>query len=362
MLKDLPMNQTSPAIPEISIAPMMDWTDRHCRYFLRQLSPHAKLYTEMVTTGALLHGDRERFLRFDECEHLVALQLGGSEPDALAFCAEAGAAAGYDEINLNCGCPSDRVQSGRFGACLMAEPDHVADCVRAMAKAVDIPVTVKCRIGIDNQDDFAFLDRFVGTIADAGCKTFIVHARKAWLKGLSPKQNREIPVLDYARAAAIKEKYPHLRIILNGGLKDVETINQMLLSPRKRGPSPEHQDPRLRGESNGGHGFDGVMIGREAYQNPYFMSEIESEIFKNKDLRSRENVALKMYEYAKLQRKLYGTPMKSITRHILGLYHEQPRAKAWRRTLSTLPYEDGADESVILKALEAVESPQKLAA
>ncbi len=316
---------------------MMDWTDRHCRYFLRQLAPHVRLYTEMVTTGALIHGDAERFLRFDEAEHPIALQLGGSDISDLAKSGQMGQRAGYDEINLNCGCPSDRVQSGRFGACLMKEPDHVAACVKALVEAVDIPVTVKCRIGIDDQDNFQFLDTFVGKSADAGCTTFIIHARKAWLKGLSPKQNREIPELTYERAHEIKQKYPQLRIILNGGIKNVATIREHL--------------PAL----------DGVMIGREAYSNPYFLTEIEREIFGNANIKSRETIALAMIGYAREQNKLYGTPVKSITRHILGLYHEQPRGKMWRRALSTLPYEDGADETVILKALSMVQE-QKLAA
>jgi tRNA-dihydrouridine synthase A len=323
--------------PEISVAPMMDWTDRHCRYFHRLLSPSVKLYTEMVTTGALLHGDAERFLRFDKAEHPIALQLGGSDTKDLAACAKMGEEFGYDEINLNCGCPSDRVQQGRFGACLMKEPDHVADCIQAMAEAVNIPVTVKCRIGVDDQDDLIFLDEFVEKIADKGCKTFIIHARKAWLKGLSPKENREVPPLDYNRVIALKKKYPHLRIILNGGLKDIQTIQ-------------EHT----------AH-LDGAMIGREAYQSPWLLTDIEREIFKNENITTRESVALAMVDYAHQQKALHGTPVKSITRHILGLYHEQPRAKLWRRTLSTLPYEDGADETVILKALETVEQTRRAA-
>lgn len=325
-------------LPEISVAPMMDWTDRHCRYFHRLLSPHIRLYTEMVTTGALLHGDRERFLRFDQAEHPVALQLGGSDPKELAFCSEAGEAEGYDEINLNCGCPSDRVQAGRFGACLMGEPELVQTCVKSMVEAVDIPVTVKCRIGIDEQDSFEFLDRFVSMSEYAGCKTFIIHARKAWLNGLSPKENREIPPLMYDRAAAIKEKHPQLRIILNGGLQEITSIKSQLEI------------------------FDGVMIGREAYQNPWFLTELERSFFESDHIISRETIALKMSEYARDQRKLYGTPVKSITRHILGLYHGQPRGKIWRRALSTLPYVDGADESVILQALEIMEGEGKLAA
>ncbi len=322
--------------PEISVAPMMDWTDRHCRFFHRLLSPNVRLYTEMVTTGAILHGDRERFLRFDDSQHPIALQLGGSDAEDLAFCAKAGENSGYDEINLNCGCPSDRVQSGRFGACLMREPSHVADCVEAMIKAVNIPVSVKCRIGIDDEDSFEFLDKFVGEIADKGCKTFVIHARKAWLKGLSPKENREVPPLDYERVHKIKAKYPQLRIILNGGLKTIGGIKAV--------------------------GVDGAMVGREAYQNPWFLTEIEKEIFGNAATRSRDTVVLKMVDYAREQRKLFDTPIKSITRHMIGLYHELPGAKAWRRALSTLPHEDGANESVLLKALEAMEGRQKLAA
>jgi tRNA-dihydrouridine synthase A len=322
--------------PNISVAPMMDWTDRHCRYFHRLLSPNVRLYTEMVTTGAVIHGDKDRFLRFDDTQHPIALQLGGSDAQDLGFTARVGENFGYDEINLNCGCPSDRVQSGKFGACLMREPNHVADCVEAMVKAVNIPVTVKCRIGIDHEDSFEFLDRFVGQIADKGCKTFIIHARKAWLSGLSPKENREVPPLDYERVRAVKNKYPQLEIILNGGLTTIGGIKAA--------------------------GVDGAMIGREAYQNPWFLTEIEREIFGNAQPRSRDTVVLKMVEYAREQRKLFGTPIKSIVRHMTGLYHEQPGAKAWRRMLSTLPHEDGADETVMLRALEMVDSREQLAA
>ena len=315
--------------PYISVAPMMDWTDRHCRYFHRLLSPHAVLYTEMVTTGALINGDSERFLRFDDAEHPVALQLGGSDPSDLARCAAMGQEAGYDEINLNCGCPSDRVQNGRFGACLMKEPDHVAACVQAMGEAVDIPVTVKCRIGIDEQDSFEFLESFVNKIADKGCTTFIIHARKAWLKGLSPRENREIPPLDYNRVRAVKEKYPALRIILNGGLIELEDIKT------------QHEI------------FDGVMIGREAYQNPWFLTVLEREIFNHETTLTRQDVARKMMAYAREQTDKHGTPIKSITRHILGLFQDQRGTRAWKRTLSTLPYQPGANETVIERALEA---------
>lgn len=316
--------------PEISIAPMMDWTDRHCRYFFRLISPNVRLYTEMVTTGALIHGDRDRFLRFNEEEHPIALQLGGSDAKDLAACAKMGEEYGYDEINLNCGCPSDRVQSGRFGACLMREPDHVADCVSAMADVTDVPVTVKCRIGIDTQDSFEFLDEFISKIAHKGCKKFIIHARKAWLQGLSPKENREIPELDYGRAQEIKKKYPKLSIILNGGITNIESVKE---NAKK---------------------FNGLMVGREAYYNPYFLAEIEQVIFKNKKLKSREEIAEEMRLYAKKQNGLHGTPVKSITRHILGLYHNQPGGKNWRRTLSTLPYEEAANENVIPAAVESI--------
>ncbi len=323
------MNQASTDDYTLSVAPMMDWTDRHCRYFHRLISPHARLYTEMVTTGALLHGDAERFLRFDDSEHPVALQLGGSDAKDLAQCAKMGADHGYDEINLNCGCPSDRVQNGRFGACLMKEPDHVADCVAAMSDTVDVPVTVKCRIGIDDQDDFDFLDEFVGKIADKGCKTFIVHARKAWLSGLSPKQNREVPPLDYDRVKAIKDKHPALRILVNGGIKEAAPVLEHLQS------------------------FDGVMIGREAYSNPYFLAELEKAVFNTESTPQRDEIALHMMAYAREQFERHQTPIKSITRHILGLYHHQHGAKAWKRTLSTLPYEQGANADVIESALKA---------
>lgn len=294
--------------PRISVAPMMDWTDRHCRYFHRLLSPHVRLYTEMVTTGALLHGDKDRFLRFSEQEQPVALQLGGSDPAALAACAKMGESYGYDEINLNCGCPSDRVQSGRFGACLMKEPETVAACVAAMIDAADIPVTVKCRIGVDECDDFSFLGGFVEKVSGAGCKTFIVHARKAWLQGLSPKENREIPPLRYDIVARIRNEYPHLSFVLNGGIKSVEDIKNLK--------------------------FDGLMIGREAYQNPYFLAEIEREIFGNTAPPSREDAARAMIPYIEEQGRRYDTPAKTATRHILGLFNGLPGARAWRRILT----------------------------
>lgn len=320
-----------PPIAHISVAPMMDWTDRHFRYFMRQISPHARLYTEMVTTGALLHGDADRFLRFNtQCEHPVALQLGGSDPTALASSAKLGQHYGYDEINLNCGCPSDRVQNGMFGACMMKAPDLVADCFEAMQSVIDIPVTIKCRIGVDELDSEEFLHHFIEISAERGCKTFILHARKAWLKGLSPKENREIPELNYERVYTLKKKYPQLEIILNGGITEISAIHEAL----------EH--------------LDGVMIGREAYHNPYFFTRIEQEIFGSINAPSREEIAAKMIPYAKEQAEQYGTPIKSITRHILGLYHDCQGSKRWRRVLSTLPYEDGADERVIQIAIDAM--------
>jgi tRNA-dihydrouridine synthase A len=281
----------------------------------------------MVTTGALLHGDRDRFLRFDEAEHPVALQLGGSDPAAMAECAKMAEDFGYDEVNINCGCPSDRVQKGAFGACLMAEPDLVAKCVEQMSQATTLPVTVKCRIGIDEQDSFEFLDEFVDKIADKGCKTFIIHARKAWLKGLSPKENREIPELDYDRVELVNEKHPQLSIILNGGIRTVEDTKAELSR------------------------FDGVMIGREAYHNPYILAEIEREVFGNENVMSRIEVAKAMIGYIEDQQEKYGTPIKSVTRHMMGLFHGQAGGKSWRRALSELPFEEGAKADLILDAL-----------
>jgi len=317
-------------MPYIAVAPMMDWTDRHCRYFHRVISPHVRLYTEMVTTGALLHGDRERFLRFSPAEHPVALQLGGSNPADLATSARMGADHGYDEINLNCGCPSDRVQSGKFGACLMAEPKLVAECVAAMADAVKIPVTVKCRIGIDDCEEFSFLNSFIDEVSKAGCKTFIVHARKAWLKGLSPKENREIPPLRYDIVSEIKAKYPGLNFILNGGIKCIDEIQQNLAA------------------------FDGVMIGREAYQNPYLLAEAERIFFNNGNVLPREAAAEAMIPYAAEQERLYGTPLKTITRHMTGLFHGQRGGRKWRRALS--------EHQGISEALKIMKEPELMAA
>ncbi|HTK85953.1 MAG TPA: tRNA dihydrouridine(20/20a) synthase DusA [Patescibacteria group bacterium] len=322
----------------IAVAPMMDWTDRHCRFFHRLLSPNVHLYTEMVTTGAILHGDRERFLRFSPAEHPVALQLGGSDPDQLAECAKIGTDYGYDEINLNCGCPSDKVQQGRFGACLMAEPELVAECVSAMAKAVSVPVTVKCRIGIDDSEEFSFLNKFVKEVSQAGCKRFIVHARKAWLNGLSPKENREVPPLRYEIVTEIKEAYPDIEFILNGGVKTIDQLETQLAV------------------------FHGVMIGREAYQNPWLLAEIEKEIHGANSIVSRETVALAMIPYIERQRVEFGTPAKSITRHMLGLFNGQRGARQWRRYLSENAPLDTATGQIIMDALKSVKSNLSIAA
>ncbi len=309
---------------------MLDWTDRHCRYFHRLLSPNARLYTEMVTTGALIHGDRDRHLRFNAQEKYVALQLGGSEPEALAECAKMGEQYGYDEINLNCGCPSERVQKGAFGACLMAEPDLVASCVESMAKALNIPVTVKCRIGIDDCDPEKFLRAFIKPIADAGCGMFVIHARKAWLKGLSPKENRTVPPIDYALPAAIKAEYPQLQIVVNGEVKTVEHVRTHFQS------------------------FDGAMIGREAYQNPAILLDIEREVFGTQNLRTMQEAVLEMIPYIEQQARDHGTPMKSITRHMIGLFQGERGSRAWRRTLSVETHRDDATPQILRDALGLV--------
>ena len=292
---------------------MMDWTDRHCRTFHRLLTKHTRLYTEMVTTGALLHGNQPRHLDFNNDEHPVALQLGGSEPADLAACAKLGAMWGYDEINLNCGCPSERVQRGSFGACLMAEPKLVADCVKAMRDTVLIPVTVKHRIGIDKFETYDFVRDFVGTVADAGCGVFIVHARNAILKGLSPKQNREVPPLKYDFVYQLKKDFPHLTIVLNGGVRTIGEIERHLAH------------------------VDGVMIGREAYHNPYLMATFDRDFFGvNEKIISREAVEAKLAIYA-AQQSLNDVPRHSIMRHTLGLYRGLPGARAWRRSMSQQP-------------------------
>jgi tRNA-dihydrouridine synthase A len=320
------------------VAPMMDWTDRHCRMFHRQISRHTWLYTEMVTTGALLHGDVPRHLNFDGAEHPVALQLGGSEPSDLAHSAKLGQQWGYDEINLNCGCPSERVQKGAFGACLMAEPLLVADCVKAMRDAVDIDVTVKHRIGLDQQESYEFVRDFVGTIAEAGCATFIVHARNAVLKGLSPKENREIPPLRYDYAYRLKRDFPALEIILNGGVRTLDEI-----------------DTHLR------H-VDGVMLGREAYHNPWLMAGFDARYYGDPAApRSRAEVLAAMLPYIRTQLALHGPDsaggglrLNSITRHMLGLTMGLPGARRFRQMLSDPKLLAKGDPSLLLDALDGL--------
>lgn len=322
---------------------MMDWTDRHCRYFHRLIAPSVTLYTEMVTTGALIFGDNRRFLRNDESEHPVVLQLGGSDPTDLATCAKMGEEAGYDEINLNCGCPSDRVQSGSFGACLMKEPELVAQGVKAMSEAVSIPVTVKCRIGIDDSPDYTFLEDFISTVSEAGCKTFIIHARKAWLQGLSPKENRDIPPLQYDIAAKIKAAFPDLKIEVNGGIKTIAQISAML--------GMDNAPPACGNEA---FNFDGTMIGREAYQNPWFLREIEEVFYKTDKLLSEEEIIEKMMAYIEKQQKEYETPIKSVTRHMTGLFQGRVGARKWRQILSTEVHQDGVTPDILKRAAEEV--------
>ncbi|MGJ7564020.1 tRNA dihydrouridine(20/20a) synthase DusA [Variovorax sp. GB1R11] len=295
----------------ISVAPMMDWTDRHCRYFHRLLSRHALLYTEMVTTGALIHGDVPRHLRFNAEEHPLALQLGGSEPADLAHCAKLGEEWGYGEVNLNCGCPSERVQRGAFGACLMNEPQLVADCVKAMVDVVDIPVTVKHRIGIDKIESYEFVRDFVGTVSEAGCQTFIVHARNAWLQGLSPKQNREIPPLRYELVHRLKHDFPALKFSINGGI----SVNAQV-----------HEHLRL---------LDGVMVGREAYHNPWWLAEWDAEFYgAAPQPLTREEVESLMCDYMAREAAAHGTNWWSIARHMLGLRNGLPGARRWRQVWS----------------------------
>jgi tRNA-dihydrouridine synthase A len=290
---------------------MMDWSDRHCRYFHRLLTRHALLYTEMVTTGALLHGDVPRHLRFNPEEHPLALQLGGSEPADLAQCAKLGQDWGYDEININCGCPSERVQRGAFGACLMHEAALVADCVKAMVDVVDVPVTVKHRIGIDKDESYDFVRDFVGTVADAGCNVFIVHARNAWLKGLSPKENREVPPLRYDVVHQLKKDFPHLTIAINGGITQSAQVQEEL----------QH--------------VDGVMLGREAYHNPFWLAEWDATFFGATHAGlTRDSVELAMVEYMEREAQAHGTQWYAIARHMLGLRHGMPGARKWRQVWS----------------------------
>ena len=317
---------------QISVAPMMDWTDRHCRYFFRLLSPSANLYTEMVTAQAVLQGDRERLLDFDSFERPVALQLGGSEPPVLRQATMIAESFGYDEININIGCPSDRVQSGRFGACLMAEPQRVADCVSQMRQVTELPVTVKTRIGIDDRDEYEFLTTFVDTVAKAGCRHFIVHARKAILSGLSPRQNREIPPLHYEFVYRLKREFPDLRIDLNGGIETIASIRNHL-----------------------GH-VDGVMIGRKAYADPYFLVSVH-ETFSADETSAgwraprRDQVVRQMAEYAE-QHLSGGARLHHITRHMLGMFNGLPGARRWRRFLSENAARPGAGPEVLIASLD----------
>ncbi|MCB1648231.1 MAG: tRNA dihydrouridine(20/20a) synthase DusA [Pseudomonadales bacterium] len=317
----------SPRLHRFCVAPMLDWTDRHERYFLRLISRHAFLYTEMVTTGALIYGDAARHLAFDDSEHPVALQLGGSKPDEIARCAHMAQQAGYDEVNLNIGCPSDRVQSGRFGACLMAQPELVAECVHAARQCVDIPVTVKCRIGIDEHDSDEFLFRFVEPIAAAGCSTFIVHARIAILQGLSPKENRDIPPLQYDRVLRLKRRYPELEIVINGGIRTLAESNTLLEE------------------------LDGVMMGREAYQNPWVLARVDEELFGAEPaVLDRFEVMQRFLPYVR-EELSRGTPLQHMSRHILGLFHGIPGGKAFRRHLSENAFRKDAGVQVLEDAI-----------
>lgn len=317
----------------LSVAPMLDWTDRHCRYFLRQLSQHTLLYTEMVTTGAIIHGKGD-YLAYSEEEHPVSLQLGGSDPHDLARCARLAEERGYDEINLNVGCPSDRVQNGRFGACLMGEASLVADCIKAMRDVVSIPVTVKTRIGIDEQDSYPFLCDFVDKVAtQGGCDTFIIHARKAWLSGLSPKQNREVPPLDYPRVYQLKQDFPQLTIAINGGIKSLEEAKNHLAQ------------------------LDGVMIGREVYQNPGILAQADRQLF-NVNAPVVDCIAVVEAMYPYIEKELSnGTYLGHITRHMLGLFQGIPGARQWRRHLSENAHKPGADVRTLEQALAKV-APQ----
>ncbi len=308
---------------------MMDWTDRHCRSLHRVLSKQALLYTEMVTTGAVLHGDRERLLGYDGAEHPVALQLGGSDPADLAAAARIGADLGYDEINLNVGCPSDRVQSGRFGACLMREPALVADCMAAIAAAVDVPATVKCRIGVDDQDPEESLFTLVDLCAQAGVRTFVVHARKAWLKGLSPKENRDVPPLDYELVYRLKRERPHLTIALNGGVPDLAAAQAHLAQ------------------------VDGVMLGRAAYHTPEILGAADAEVFGAGEVIDSA-MAVELYRPYLAARLAEGTPLAAMSRHMLGLFHGRPGARAWRRILTVEGVRPGAGREVVDAALAAV--------
>jgi len=313
----------------LSVAPMMDWTDRHCRYFHRLLAPSALLYTEMVTTGAIIHGDVDRFLAYNPEEHPLALQLGGSDPKDLAACARNAEQRGFDEINLNVGCPSDRVQRGSFGACLMLEPDLVKDCMSAMLEAVDIQVTIKTRLGVDDHYSYQFMSDFVGSVAESGCSVFIMHARKAILAGLSPKQNRDVPPLHHDWVYRLKQASPRLEIVINGGIDSLETAKTHL--------------PHV----------DGVMLGRAAYQSPWVLAECQQQLFKRSAFKRREDIIEPMSLY--LERQVsQGTAVKHISRHLLGLFQGLPGARAWRRYLSENAFKDDNNTQLLVQALAAM--------
>lgn len=315
---------------KFTVAPMLDWTDRHCRHFHRLLTKYAILYTEMVTTGALLNGDVDRHLRFDVAEHPVALQLGGSDPHDLATCARMAADYGYDEVNINVGCPSERVQKGAFGACLMAEPELIGECVSAMQAAVSIPITVKNRIGIDDQDDYEGLHRFISTVSQAGCRTFIIHARKAWLKGLSPKENREIPPLRYELVYQIKREFPQLEILINGGITTLEQCQQHLQY------------------------VDGVMVGREAYHNPWVLAQVDAQLYGTSSaVDDRKAIVEAFLPYVQQQLE-QGVPLGHMTRHILGIFQGMAGARAWRRHISENAHKAGAGGELLREAMQMV--------
>jgi len=323
----------------ISVAPMIDWTDRHFRTYMRKISRRTLLYTEMITTGAILHGDRQRLLGFDDTQHPVGLQLGGADPAQLAECAKVGEDWGYDEINLNCGCPSDRVQSGKFGACLMAEPDLVAACVTAMRSAVSIPVTVKHRIAIDEMEEWPTLERFVRTVSDAGCTRFIVHARKAWLKGLSPRENREVPPLNYDLVHRLKAEFPHLTIDINGGIKTLDSAAEQLAL-----------------------GLDGVMIGRGAYETPWVFAEVDRRFYSDEFAPESRHAVIESFIPYIEERLADGAPLHAITRHILTLFHGEKGGRQWRRHLSENAHKPGANLQVVLDALALVPRTEAIAA
>ncbi len=315
----------------LSVAPMMDWTDRHCRFFHRLLAPSALLYTEMVTTGAIIHGDADRYLAYNPEEQPVALQLGGSEPEDLAVCARIAQQRGFNEINLNVGCPSDRVQRGRFGACLMLEPELVRDCMAAMMDVVDIPVTIKTRLGVDDHYSYQYMSDFVGRVSESGCKVFIMHARKALLAGLSPKQNRDVPPLHYDWVYRLKQELPELQIVINGGIDSVTSVKNHL----------EH--------------VDGVMLGRAAYHSPWLLAECQQQLFDHKTIKKPEDIIESMNIYIERQAG-EGVAVKHISRHLLGLFQGLPGAKAWRRYLSENAYRDDNNTELLNQALVAMKT------